>query len=117
MKYIKLYETFNKKEIDQTLKEICLELEDDGYEISISSPPSFISHHIVNSIKISKGCGFPFSDIKEYLLRMKEYLGDNYIQFNYLSDDAVPYRWREVELNDDTDIKNLNAAQIVYKNE
>ena len=35
MKYLKLYEEIdNETEISRTLKEICLELEDDGYTIT-----------------------------------------------------------------------------------
>lgn len=116
MKYIKLYETFNKKEIDQTLKEICLELEDDGYKINFHIIRNLFDEEYFYSIEIDARLNeyirlLIFSEIKEYLLRMKDYLGNNYIRFRYHTGEV----WRNIELNDNTDIELLYLAQIIYK--
>lgn len=110
MKYIRLYESFNKTEIEQTLREICLELEDDGYEINI-----FNFRNGLSILRIYKGKRIDnFRHIREYLLRMKDYLGDNYIRFEYLNDG----KFKEIELCDVTDMWwGLEMAEIVYKNE
>lgn len=122
MKYIKPY---NRKEIEQTLKEICLELEDVGYNIDIDTAEDNIGvinifktgplgRHGMNYLKIE------FSEIKEYLLRIKDYLGDNYISSMWLiTKDGNPYidEWVKFDLNEDTEReynKGLWAVLIQY---
>lgn len=117
MKYIRLYESFDKTEIDQTLREICLELVDDGYNINFHIISLFgTDDEYFYSIEIDARLNgyirlLIFSEIKEYLLRMKDYLGNNYIRFRYHTGEV----WREIELNDDTDIELIYLAQIVYR--
>lgn len=124
MKYIKLYEAFilnnNSSfddediddEVEKTLRDICLELEDLGYNIIINVEVG------INSLVINNGLGFDsptmdWEDIKEYLLRVKDYLGNKYIGFSCFT---LKSYWDVTELNEKTQLKYLKSVAIEYRN-
>lgn len=116
MKYLKTYESLDNEETTKTLREICLELEDIGYTIFI------VDNSYMHSIDISRQVigeiykrSIKFSDIKEYLLRMKDYLGDKYIRCTFQYFVSGP---EVIILNDDTEIRDdetLFQVEIYYR--
>lgn len=76
MRYIKLFENFNEsisEEMIQDLKDICLELRDEGFRIQIFNTESSIQIYIDRPINI-KCIKFRLDEIKEYILRIIDYL-------------------------------------------
>ena len=96
MKYLKLYETFYIHHHDgvlkedglkeQTLREICLELEDLGVDIriNIGADKTYRDGLYKNIVMFNFG-NLSWSYIKEYLLRIKDYLDDDFICFLFKS--------------------------------
>jgi len=139
MRHLKLYETFAvicKSEdgvrqssatdnyVEQTLREICLELEDINYVIKINRPGVIAfdeRNWDTNTLIIRKESiynNLSWDTIKEYLLRIKEYLGDNFVNFYYLS--KPEWEWACIELNENTYFhkdKILQSVAIEYINE
>lgn len=122
MKYLKLYESFvvrfwGKKaddigcdssyvatnDIEETLREICLELEDCGYEITINVAEDYKTI-VINKEKdiiISKD---EWLNIIEYLLRIKDYLGDRYLSCKVYNKSSG---WELFNLKEDYKKKNI----------
>ena len=142
MKHLKsytLYERVSKEtrifestELD--LKEILLELKDLGYTISHDdairgpgydalnnldnkSDSQLKSIWIKDNIKPSDWVELPWSELKEYALRIKDYLGDKFVSFqwrNRRKQGTNPYK--TVELNDETEIDDrVWSFVIMYK--
>ena len=141
MKHLKsytLYERVSKEtrvfestELD--LKEILLELKDLGYTIThddaIRGPGydalnnldksgnGLKSIWIKDNIKPSDWVELPWSELKEYALRIKDYLGDKFVSFqwrNRRKQGTNPYK--TVELNDETEIDDrVWSFVIMYK--
>ena len=142
MKHLKsytLYERVSKEtkifestELD--LKEILLELKDLGYTITHDdairgpgydalnnldnkSDSQLKSIWIKDNIKPSDWVELPWSELKEYALRIKDYLGDKFISFqwrNRRKQGTNPYK--TVELNDETEIDDrVWSFVIMYK--
>ena len=85
---IKKFENFNTNEVTDTVKDICLELEDQGYNVLHSSVDDlFENNNSVNirRIKDDHFVSFSPNDIKEVIDRLKEYLCSNWIvlRFSY----------------------------------
>ena len=86
MKYIKSKKIFESSEVVDTVKDICLELEDDGLNVEHFTESSLIKGSNLllnyNVIYISstnwvKGKEtFKYSVVEEVIERLKEYLGD-----------------------------------------
>ena|ERR1035437_8731029 len=89
---IKKFENFNnssrnpRNEVIDTVKDICLELEDDGYFVRHNlsnrhAPFVGTEHNEITINKIIEGRHTSFSpyDIKDVIYRLKEYLGSNWI--------------------------------------
>jgi hypothetical protein len=145
MRYLKLYEAFkvlgqfghtklDYTQREQTIREICLELEDDGYEITISRSRKPKDIDFISIKKFQQVWDDDDIDeeddsdnwnwdnrnlmeweyIKEYLLRIKDYLGDDYIGCSYI---IYAYgNWETIELDEDTMIDELDSVLIEYKN-
>ncbi len=96
MKYIKQFESFEGESVDDTVKDICLELIDLGYEVNYNESPSKKkrgdkggfeiiirkqsitydrgeSDKKVTEIKIE-------GELKEVIERLRDYLGDNLVK-------------------------------------
>jgi hypothetical protein len=131
MKHLKTYKIFESTELD--LRDILLELQDMGYKIvhnddvllaytgepskGVTTKAIWIKDHYENP---SKSVGLPWSELKEYALRIKDYLGDKYLSFmwrdigyNQVSK-GNPYR--TVELNENTEINDTVWSFVIkYK--
>lgn len=135
---------FESTELD--LKEILLELEDLGYTIAHDDAirgPGYDALNRMNSdidnynldksgiglksiwikdnIKPSDWVELPWSELKEYALRIKDYLGDKFISFQWRKILAFKTKkgtnpYKTVELNDETEIDDrVWSFVIMYK--
>lgn len=108
MKHLKLYKIFESKVDD--CKDILVELEDMGWRIHFT-PERILARDNVNSM------GLPWSVIKEFVLRIKDLLGDDFISFKYRVHSQSPenrdktqrdHKYITVnDLNDMTDIGSV----------
>ena len=138
------YKIFESTELD--LKEILLELKDMGYTIvhddAIRSPGydalnrmnsdidnynldksgiGLKSIYIKDNIKPSDWIELPWSELKEYALRIKDYLGDKFVSFQWRKILAFKTKkgtnpYKTVELNNETEIDDrVWSFVIMYK--
>jgi len=145
MKHLRPYKIFeDSTELD--LKEILLELKDLGYTIAhddairgpgydaLSRMNSDIDNYnldksgiglksiwIKDNIKPSDWVELPWSELKEYALRIKDYLGDKFVSFQWRKILAFKTKkgtnpYKTVELNDETEIDDrVWSFVIMYK--
>ena len=135
---------FESTELD--LKEILLELKDLGYTIAHDDAirgPGYDALNRMNSdidnynldksgiglksiwikdnIKPSDWVELPWSELKEYALRIKDYLGDKFVSFQWRKILAFKTKkgtnpYKTVELNDETEIDDrVWSFVIMYK--
>jgi len=111
MKHLK---KFNESNTLDVIKDICIELEDLEFKMSYQKNPEF-----GNSITIFgyyEGCnrwlvnGTNFNSIKDCILRLKDYLGDNLIEISYNFTITIPNLTEETEIDDP-----IRRIVIVYK--
>lgn len=86
LKTKKIFESFSGQSIDSPviddIKDICLELSDDGFNIDIDDNPTILYKYQQNydiiSIVIQRNDGgrFYYKDAKEVVDRLEDYLGD-----------------------------------------
>ena len=119
LRYLKKYNLLKESTKDD-LKDILLELEDMGYRIThnddvlyaVTGGPSkgltTKAIWIKDNISPSHWVDLPWSELKEYALRIKDYLGDKYLSFMWRDTayNQVPKEnpYKTVELNEDTEI-------------
>ncbi len=72
MKHLRKFNENVEKISMDDIHDICQELEDEGFEIDITS---YIQY---NTILIQKDVAFKYSEVKEVLLRLREYLGSSW---------------------------------------
>ena len=133
MKHIKTYKIFESTELD--LKEILLELQDMGYRIiyeddvlldgrrrwyAVTGEPSDIKAIVVRDVmKPSDWVDLPWSELKEYALRIKDYLGDKYLSFQWrkvVNDKTGENPYKTIELNEETEINDRVWSFVIkYK--
>ena len=126
MRHIKTYKIFESTELD--LKEILLELQDMGYRIiyeddvlyAVTGEPSDIKAIVVRDVmKPADWVDLPWSELKEYALRIKDYLGDKYLSFQWrkvVNDKTGENPYKTIELNDDTQIDDRVWSFVIkYK--
>ena len=132
MKYIKPYKIFESTELD--LKEILLELQDMGYRIiyeddvlldgrrrwyAVTGEPSDIKVIVVrDAMKPSDWIDLPWSELKEYALRIKDYLGDKYLSFQWrkIIGGMGENPYKTIELNEETEINDRVWSFVIkYK--
>ncbi len=102
MKHIRKYnENIEEKSI-QDIKDILLELEDEGFTVNISNA----IHHNVCLITISRNDDeiFGYYEVEETLLRLKDYIGDNYIGAIYTSEFEFMITPIDIPIDIDDDI-------------
>ena len=122
MRYLKTYKIFESTELD--LREILLELQDIGYKVVYnddvllaytgeeSKGPTtkaiWIKAFDGNPMSKSDSVDLPWHELREYALRIKDYLGDKYLCFMWRDTayNKVPLEnpYKTVELNEDTEI-------------
>lgn len=110
MKYLKLYENFNVYDIIQNLKDICLELNDEGIvtQCEHNKPnkkyvplPGQREHISVGLERESSGDMYEFSDelkwsvINNVIFRMIDYMNDSGWKPSYVIIDDDDSRWIE----------------------
>ena len=81
MKYLKIFENFSEDEIKSTLKDLCLDLTDEGFKIKFYIKPNTASA-LSNYMYIYKenfGKYFTFSEVIDVVLNIKDYLDDKYV--------------------------------------
>ncbi len=83
MKYLKVFETFDKSSMVEDIKDICLELVDIGFEVPVYIPEGDWKDQskdgliLIGKIDDDKEQEyFNWSDVSEVIERLKEYLGD-----------------------------------------
>ena len=128
MKHLKTYKIFESTKDD--LRDILLELEDIGYKVrhnddilyAYTGEPSkgpttkaiWVKDHYENP---SEFIGLPWSELKEYALRIKDYLGDKYLTFMWRDTayNQVPKEnpYKTVELNEDTEIDGIVWSFVI----
>lgn len=115
MKYLKLYESIDGdrvrfiSNIIQNIKDILLEVEDLGYETQVYDTCLIIYKPDNKNINLD--------EIKDCLLRLKDYLGDRYYDcLFYITiinlDDSRVRGWKEIDLNEDTSIYSLYKPYV-----
>ena len=118
MKHLTPYKIFESTELD--LKEILLELKDMGYTIT-HDDALLKSIWIKDNINPSDWVELPWSELKEYALRIKDYLGDKFVSFQWRKILAFKTKkgtnpYKTVELNDETEIDDrVWSFVIMYK--
>ena len=124
LRYLKKYNLL-KESTEQDLKDILLELEDEGYRVihnddillAVTGQPGNIKAIVVRN-NTSNAVSLPWSELKEYALRIKDYLGDKYLDFAYrpifAGEESKLYK--KVELNEMTELDdNVWSFAIKYK--
>ena len=120
------YKVFESTELD--LKDILLELKDMGYRViyddgyRINGEPGNVKAIIVRDVmRPSDWIELPWSELKEYALRIKDYLGDKFVSFQWRKILAFKTKkgtnpYKTVELNDETEIDDrVWSFVIMYK--
>lgn len=133
LKYLKKYKLFESTE--QDLRDILLQLEDIGYRIiyeddvigSVTGKPGNVKAIAVRDVLTDPssfdempGIGLPWSELKEYALRIKDYLGDKYLSFMWRKRRVVSavgaYKYKTIELNEETETNDkIWSFVIKYK--
>jgi len=125
MKYLR---KFNES-IREDIEDILLELKDIGFTIDII--PKQYKAYSTGTIFIEKSenenytyrddgynrLEFKWEEIKDCVLRLKDYLGKNFISFEYtLGGEEYEGVWEKVDLNNDTVIfDQIEMVLIKYK--
>jgi hypothetical protein len=114
MKYLKLYESF-----ETDIEDILLEITDLNYSYAINDKHNELG--IYNSAyiaitKIDNQGKYEFingNDIKDCVLRLKDYIGNRYICCKIYSNN--PFESKTFELTEDCDLKSPYGLLIYYK--
>lgn len=120
-----------RESVELDLKDILLELEDLGYRViheddvkgAVTGKPGNIKAIIVRDvIRPSGWVDLTWSELKDYALRIKDYLGDKYLGFMWRSIGGLPITdnksnpYKTVDLNEDTEIDGrVWSFAIKYK--
>ncbi len=98
------------------IKDICLELEQDlGYQLSINHPSSGSSVSLrkeVGKWPDNKYDNFNYNDISEYVERIKDYLGDTFLNIE-VSSVLTNFKW--VTANGDLSNQKIVGIKINFK--
>ena len=121
---------------EQDLKDILLELKDMGYRIiyeddvkvlldptderDVTGKPGNVKAIIVRDLmRPSDWIDLPWSELKEYALRIKDYLGDKYLSFQWrkvVNDKTGENPYKTIELNEMTEINDRVWSFVIkYK--
>jgi hypothetical protein len=113
MRYLKLYESF-----DSDLEDILLEITDMGYSYSIDkyNKHYIVIYKIAPQDHVSRYEDMRQYDIKDCLLRLKDYLGDNYIGCKIMYyDNNNKARYELFNLTEECDLKSPVGIIIDYR--
>lgn len=114
MKHLKSYKIFESIDIINTLNDICLELNDDGFRGYGSSDsdvkPVRASGSFGQGVSIlmTKDGGFYFDDIKDIIYRITDILGDKLDTFKYSCKVSLrPWRKGDIDKLKDESMENI----------
>jgi hypothetical protein len=121
MKYIKLYEEIDKDSVIykmQTIRDILLEVEDIGYETIVSN--NYLAIQKWNNNFNDAENKINFGEVKDCLLRLKDYLGGRYISCSIFCSDPVyahgtkiyVTEWKQIRLDENI---NINSSTEIRK--
>lgn len=123
MRHIKSKRIFESSEITEDIKDICIDLEDEGFNISfLSGYPEIDVHNRLDINKCShQGPYFKFfnyKEVEETINRLKDYLCDKfvsvYIKIDYKS------RWNDINhqyfMNDPKSMTCIYGVRLNYLN-
>jgi len=105
MKYIKLFEKFNNKQLDN-IADIVLELKDDGFSIDIKHYDNSLQINIsinINDLNLGE---FHFSRIEDTIKRLIDYL-NNY-KFTFIAYDL------KANVINNSNINELSNKNLIY---
>jgi hypothetical protein len=125
MKYLRTYESLNsEEEFLKDIKDILLEVEDMGYITRIieSTWPKDSKEYVIWINIINKSlCGnyirpIDFNEIKDCVLRIKDYLGNKFVGcLTQTSDNSMDGVWRNIDLGEDTTLDyEFRCLEISY---
>jgi hypothetical protein len=117
-------ESVESTELD--LREILLELKDMGYRVThnddvllaVTGESSNVKAILIrDNTNPSDWIELPWSELKEYALRIKDYLGDKFVSFQWRKIGSIGENtYKTIELNDDTQIDDrVWSFAIKYK--
>lgn len=98
------------EERHNTIKDILLYLEDEGFVISV-----FGSTGLSENIKISRYSNFKYSDIEETVVRLEDYLGDGLAHVEYWDGVSWYSRTNAMEVVKKLPHWDISKAIITYK--
>lgn len=119
MKHIKTYKVFESTETKQDLKDILLELQDEGYRVihnddvmlgATGEPGNIKAIWVRDASNPIYSEGKDWEELRDYALRIKDYLGDKYLSF----------AWRPIlsgRQGKERDFKELNPYHTIELNE
>src|ERR1035437_4337077 len=124
MKHIKSKKIF-ESEVYYTIKDICLELEDKGYNLWYWNPsvdgsrlPWAKDNSCEGNIsKFTRGgvATFKYSDVKEVVDRLKEYLGSNLVSMSIRR--YGDYVWTDINNLYSKTYDNVIGVKLIYKDD
>ena len=107
--YIITFEKFINSKIEDC-KDILIELEDEGWRVRFSEDKAGEIKKRILVRDNTDRLGKPWSDIKDYILRLKSVLGEDFISFkwrgNKFTDGGRMYEMLD-DINEDTQIEGL----------
>lgn len=111
MKYVKLYESF-----ETDLEDILLEITDLGYEYYIDYFTGESEH--INALIIDNKKGetyIIFDEVKDCLLRLKDYLGNRFIDCTVYNGVLSEWKYKSINLTEYSNFDFLISIVIEYK--
>lgn len=116
MRYLKSYKIFESSdESEQWLKDIFLELEDEGYNINIkNSKGNFHSSAAMCStydVTISREKSFKLSDIFEIILTAESYMKDDGWYVNRVRFRSIHNIWFSLDKRDINKLRDINILR------
>jgi len=113
---------FNESIDQEDLNDILLELRDMDFKVSGSKPlrpgatgfdPDHEYYRVSSITRDKSGNGTPWKDLKDCVLRIKNYIGDHFVRFYYKSGEDTLDRYKTIELNENTEIEGTIAVIII----
>lgn len=116
MRYLKSYKIFESSdESEQWLKDIFLELEDEGYNINIkNSKGNFHSSAAMCStydVTISRDKSFKLPDIFEIILTAESYMKDDGWYVNRVRFRSIHNKWFSLDKRDINKLRDINILR------
>ena len=111
MKHLKRYNEVVDNNIIDTLKEICYELTDNGFEVVIDNDKLTIKKRSSNRM-----ISFSYSEIEDVLLRIEDYLGNRYVRTYGISSmkSNIPTVMNKDLIDENKDKPVMDICNVVF---